>query len=281
MGRRGRDDPIFKALRQLFGATVLRVPDNRTKPLDVIAQRDGRGRWVGELENAFGDTSASEGLKESVTPPYRVADISGKRSSALDTDIGLSVLDGLLKGFHMPSAKVSAQFKNARKLSFKFDDVKRLQVDAFLLGKTLDGQQVRRVATTRLFFEEPRWDFLVLDSIVTSTDFSVKMEEAKEGAAGLDLGAIGKIVGDAKANVTMSSVSDVEVSFQGPEALTCAFTALRFYLDPDGTVSRADPEVGRVFLESASRLEGADLDYTPDRVILPAEPTFFNWEDTS
>jgi hypothetical protein len=281
MGHHGKDDPIFQALRSLFGATVLKVPDDRTKTLDVIAQREDHGKWVGRLKNAFaGDSLPVDQLESSVAPPYRVADISGKRSSALDIEVGLSVLEGLLKGFNIPSAKIATEFKKARALSFKFDDVKRAQADAFLLGKVLEGQQVERTAATEMFFEEPKWAFLVIDSVVTSTDFSVKVEKSTEGSATVDLGAIAKIVGDVKTNVKATVTSELEVSFQGPEALTCAFTASKFHLDSDGTVSRTDPEVGRVFLESVARTEGAKVDYTPDRVILPRETTLFDWDET-
>src|SRR5262245_25223330 len=120
------DDKLVTTLRDVFNANIVRVPEERVRPLTVIASRDGRSDFRGALALLL-----KNGQPLSVQMQNsRVADVSGKRSRLISLDLGLQILEGFLKGFGVPSAGLATKFSGASAVSFTFKDVNRAYVDS-------------------------------------------------------------------------------------------------------------------------------------------------------
>jgi hypothetical protein len=231
-----KNDPIVDTLRGVFGANIVRVPDSRVKPLVALAVKDDKTTYWGELGDLLAGGEPPE-LAALPAAPSRMADIAGKRSSQVSAEIGLNILDGFLRGFGIPSAGIKAKFSSAKKVSFTFGDVQRRAVSPAAVGNILDGKAVDPDGpATELYFGDDPYALVVVDSVITSSDFTISVDESKEGSAGIDVPAIQAAVADVKAEVAVSSSSSTAITFKGEEHLTFAFTALRFYLDADGRI---------------------------------------------
>ena len=281
MGRRGRNDPIMKVIYELFGATALKTPNAGVRPLDVVGLCPGekisrRGRLRSALVN--GD-AVEEQLKKAIDPPVRAANVSGVRSSSVDAGLGLDILGGLLEGFSLPAAGINSQFNKARKVSFKFDDVMKEQIDSFALGAVLQGTKINAGNPAMADFSgEDPCQFLVINLVFTSRSFSVRAETEAGAGLKIDTGAIGKLVGEASATVKFNALTESEISFEGPEALTFAFATERLFIDNGGTVWKTSQRVD-IPVVAMARASGLPVTLAPERVRLTPEPSLLALED--
>src|SRR5262245_58482552 len=98
-----QNDELLKTLLEVFEANIMSVPEERVRPLKVLARLHDKLTFIGEL------TSLLKGKQDvDVTKSVsQVADISGKRSREVSSEIGLHILDGFLRGFGLPSAAIT------------------------------------------------------------------------------------------------------------------------------------------------------------------------------
>jgi hypothetical protein len=267
------DDFLVQTLRQTFGANPIRVPEERILPLTVLAS-DGK-------RTTFRSKSPSSLLKgnpsiDVETSTSKMVNLSGKRSRSVKLDLGLKVLDGFLSGMGIPSAKVTAKFEGAREISFSFQDVQRLFVDPGVLGAELAGTAINDASPAAAIFLEPQYQFLIVDSVIQSRDFNIKVESSASNAFSLDVPAIQEIVGNAKLGVEVSSGSSLELTFKAKKHLSFAFSCLRLYVDGNGSVTSMPPAGNVPGLAAALGVGGAGTPtrtlYMPDRVLLSSEP---------
>src|SRR4051812_10498676 len=95
------DDPVLTVLRETFEATPIRVPESRFQPLCVVSRSDRARSFVGALSDLLDDSSATS-LAGLTVGESQMADLSGRETRSVSLSVGLDVLDGFLRGFHVP-----------------------------------------------------------------------------------------------------------------------------------------------------------------------------------
>src|SRR6266576_3515499 len=96
------DDPLIKTLRQVFGANIVKIPEERIQPLSTIVKNGSSLFYQGNLAPLL-----TQDVPELAAVPVKIArmsDVSGKRSRNVSIEIGFEILDGFLRGFGIPSA---------------------------------------------------------------------------------------------------------------------------------------------------------------------------------
>jgi hypothetical protein len=265
------DDPLVTALRDLFDAIPVRVPDPRVKTLTVVASDGTKSHFLGALPPLL------EGGEELGLSPARsrIAPLSGRRSRAVEIGLGLQILDGFLTPLGVSLPEVDALFKSAKQVAFRFDDVSRRYVEITRLGHALQGRRLDRDnPVTSVFFEE-RFDLLVLDAVLTSRSFSVELTDGREAGVTVDPGILGSVVG-AEARAAISTVNEREVRFDGARELTFAFSCVQFFVGQDGRVASIQPGARAAALPFGS---GGIVLQTPNRVALTKELELFDWDE--
>jgi hypothetical protein len=263
-------DPIVKTLRDVFGANILRIPESRVQPLSVIAARDGEQSFRGTLTELLPD------YPQLTIETSTMAELSGKQTRHVDAGLGLQILSGFLSGLGIPGGAVAAQLSSARTVSFSFGNVERHYINPIAIANALDGKLVDvKSAGAAMFFGDKPWELLVVDSIIVSNSFTMHVDKTHDDSAKLDIPAIQKAVGDVKADVAVTSTSDLDVTFTGPQPLTFAFTCQRLFLSKDGRVTSVDPN--NEMLNAA--IEDGSVVYSPDRILVTPEADLVEFDD--
>ncbi len=227
-------DPVITKLRQIFQANILRVPEERFQPLSAILRSGGNNRYWGSLSKMIeGDLLDTEDF----VTHNRMADVSGKISRSAEIDVGLDILGGFLRGFQLPSATICAEFSGATTASFSFNNVQRKYIepsdlDSLLVGLPLNSELG---ATRQIIAGEAR--LYVIDSIITSSDFSIHVNKENDTDFKLDVPAISKLVGEASADVSVQKTSETAIRFKGEKSLTFAFSCLYCEADRAGRIT--------------------------------------------
>ncbi len=260
------DDKLVTTLRDVFNANIVRVPEERVRPLAVVASSNGRSDFRGALALLLKD---GQPLTVQVQNS-RVAAVSGKRSRQINLDLGLQILGGFLQGFGIPSAGLAAKFSGASTVSFTFQDVNRAYVDTNELGGALTGRTINQAnPAASIFFGDDSWDFLAIDSVITSKDFAINIEQSNDNSFKLDVSGIQQIVSGANVGVTVSSATGTDLTFHGDKELTFAFSCVRLFLKPDGTISSLPPDL---------KPRTLGLDDEPQPVLIHDTPGMLSWE---
>jgi hypothetical protein len=272
-------DPLLQTLRDVFGANIVRVPEERIQPLSVIASKEGRAKFRGALAPLIsGEPEMAFDPAHFITS--QMADVSGKRSRKVNLELGLQILEGFLQGFGIPAAGVSSKFRGASEVSFSFKNVKRCYIDNNWLGRILAGRFIdKNNPAAEIFFRDDGYSFLVIDSVITSSDFSISVDRASARNFSLDVPAIQTLLSQAKAGVEVTTSSGYDLIFQGAKELSFAFSCVQLYLNKQGKITSMPPEfdvvLERSLLSSAS---GHELLYSPDRVLLGEKPGLLAWD---
>lgn len=274
------DDEPVKTLRNIFGANVVRVPEERIKPVCVVAASSGKTSFRGELIHLLKGSGLDLKPKDYVSS--QMSDLSGSRSRSVNLKLGLEIMDGFLKGFGIPSAGISTHLQRATKVSFSFKDVARTYVDINWLGRVLNGKVIDDQNPAANIFINDYYKFLVIDSVIGSSDFSISVEESSEQGFKLNLPAIQTFVAQANAEVSVSSTTGLDLTFQGNKRLTFAFSCVRLFLEEDGSIASIEPAFKNYLLGKQRLNDEPDIQptlYSPDRVLLTEAPSMLMWDD--
>lgn len=270
-------DPLVDALRSTFGANPVRVPEKRVQPLCAIAVRDRKTAFRGALAPLL-TAGQNFTVPESARAQSTMADLSRKRSTSVSISLGLDILGSFLAGFGVPSAGIGAKFAGATEVAFSFSSVNRDWIDDNWLGRALVGQSLdRQTAAARLFTDKPRWDLLVIDSVITSSEFTISVTKSKTDSFSIDIPGIQSVVTSAKVRVDVESKDQRQVSFRGTEALTFAFTTVRLYVDDHGNIQAMPPGGDSVVLSVAP--EDTVPTYGLDHIQLSRTPAMVEWDE--
>jgi hypothetical protein len=265
-------DDLTKTLRELFDMNVVRVPETRIEPLNAIS--GGSEKFIGPLESLLADQPPLD-FKRGDVNTSQMANLSGKRTRKVKADVGLKVLDGFLSGFGVSSPEIEAKFKGSSEVSFSFQDVRRRWVDLGWLGHMLEGHRIDPASPIAQPFLGTSM-LLVIDNVITSSDFSISVDRASSGKFKLDVDAIKKIVGDLSTEVSVSTSTGYDVSFKGSRHLGFAFSCVRFWLSEQGDIRviAPDQEENLDHVLTVARIEPPQFSYSPDRVLLTRRPEF-------
>ena len=258
------DDPLVKTMSQVFRANIIRVPEARLQPLSVLAARDGRLAYRGKLA----DLVAGEVVAELVTPAFEtgtMADVSGKRSRKISVELGLDILKGFLSGFGVPAAAgLAEQFSGASEVSFSFSQVRRVYIDPARLGRLLAGRTLDRSnAVVSAFLQEDPWECLIVDSVITSQDFTINVDRQNKQDFKFDVPAIENLLSKAKANIELFSASTYSLTFKGPEPLAFAFSCQPLILDEKAAIVQMPPELRDASVWQAAAVTPGAAQRTP------------------
>jgi hypothetical protein len=276
-----KDDELVNTLRDVFIANILRIPEERIQPLCVIAKKKRKVRYWGKLSDLVRKGSLLQLDSEDFTLSP-MSNLSGKKSKQVETKLGLKILEGFLDGFGLPSSEIRAQLKSVSKVSFSFRDVKRKYIDPTKFGKLLRGISLDRKNRSNEIFLSEGYDFIVIDSIITSSDFSIKMDEKEAGNASINIEAIKEVAGKFDTGMEVSSLTGLDLYFKGPKHLTFAFSCVLLKLNPDGIILSITPEHRQVF-EQPFRVQVPSKvvsNNSIEGILLTLQPTMLSWDDT-
>jgi hypothetical protein len=117
-------------------------------------------------------------------------------------------------------------------------------VDINVLGRALTNRIIDlQNPATSIFSQDGTHTFLVIDSVITSSDFSMRVDKTSSQSFKLDVPAIQTIVSQANVEVKVSTASGCDLVFQGDKWMAFAFSCIRLYLDENGTITAMPPEV--------------------------------------
>jgi hypothetical protein len=227
-----RLDDLTATLRELFrGANIIRIPNSSIQPLSTFIVNGKSHKQMGRLINMVeGDlTDIIDAIEEA-----RVANIAGKQSRSVDVNFGLEILEGFLDGFGLPSIGIKEHFKGASKVSFSFKDVKQKYIEAFVLGGVLIGQKINTNNSAIYPILERKADLYIIDSIITSSDFSISADDVENEDFEFNVDKIQRIVSGINSKILVESHSKRAITFKGEEPLPFAFTAIKCHVDSNG-----------------------------------------------
>lgn len=227
-------------LRDLFNATPLKVPESRVRPLIVIAEKNGKTDFRGELKHLM-----EEGVTFELNPKESaVTDVSLEKTKSINFDIGFDILKGFFQGFGIPSGSIATQLNGAKSISLSFNNVKRIWIDKNELGSSLRGKKIDKghPSMTPFVSDDPYQMLLISDAIV-SNSFSINVDKTNDANFELDLPEIESILENAKAKVNVKKSSKNSITFEGEDYLTFAFSCIQLQVMDSGTLG-----VGMSFL---------------------------------
>lgn len=228
------DDALVNNLQKVFKANIVRIPEAKMRPLTVLAITPEKPHFWGYLDEF---TESPLPNYESALQESQMADISGKRTKDVKVEIGLQILDGFLKGFNLPSAAISSKFTGAKTVSFSFQEVVRYFISPGKIGGILKGQALDIDNGSNAIFLKKEARLFLIDSVITSKDFSINVEKTNSNDFSLDVPAIQQIIGNANTDVHIESHSGLDLNFHGSTPLAFAFTCIECILDAAGRIS--------------------------------------------
>lgn len=257
------DDPLLSLLKDTFKANPIKVPEERILPLIVVAKSGAQNKYIGKIENLLTDNSAI-GIE---VQQSQMANLSATKSKTVNTELGLQVMDGFLKGLGSNGASLDFAFKGATKVSFRFENVVRKYVDVGLTCRNL-SRRVFDIANpvTRQFIEENS-HCVVIDSTITSNNFSMKVEESSKTDFSFDLPKIQDILSSEDNSLEITVSANLEISFKGAKHLAFAFSGFVVEVGVDGSISyKGEPD--RMNLTVTPDEEDS---FTPELVVLDTD----------
>lgn len=270
------NDPIVSTLQSVFHANIVEIPEERIRPLYVVAN-------LGNKTTSFrGAISAL--LKSPTTykdPPVQqslMANISGSKTRQVDLKFGLQILGNFLNAFGVPSINVNAAFTGATKVSFSFNKVIRYWVDDGVLGGDLIGSVVdSNNPAAAIYFGPQKYNCYILDSSITSSDFTISVDQSSRGNFQIDVPAIQQIVQKANVQLAVSSSSTTSISFTGQKQLGFAFSCVSASLDASGRIVSLAPAGSLPALEFALPTGERAVARSP-HILFAATPTMLDTE---
>jgi hypothetical protein len=245
-----REDPLVSLVHELYGANMVRVPDARVRPLSVVVHHHGRSFFRGSLLPLLSDARPL-GLQPEET---LLTDISGRRSRRVTLDLGLHILRGFLSGFGLPHAGLEVGLNDAAYLAFAFPAARRRALDVNALGWALAGRRLDQgnPAAAMLFAEDPAYELLLVDSVITSRQIAIVVGAAKGRRVNVDLAALRQALAELGGNVEAGADGEIELILSSKAELTFAFSCVRICLDSDGRIASIPPDHStRTLSESA------------------------------
>lgn len=280
------EDPLVKTLRELFGANIVRIPEERIQPLSAIVKTGRNLFYQGTLAPLI--TGQTAELTAIPIESSRMSDVSGRRSRDVNIELGFEILDGFLRGFGIPSGGIRTHLKDASKVSFSFSKVSRSYVEVNHLGQILKGRTIdKKNPAANEVFNGRRSKLLVIDSVISSNDFTISVESSRSQHYKLDIPAVEAFIASVKPELKVSSSSGLELTFQGDKNLGFAFSCYELDLDSKGRIKgmvnrKKLPLLGLIPLARRA-LHGVSVSepITPnDRLLLTKSPVLIEWTNS-
>jgi len=252
----GNSDPILQLLKE-FAYSVVRLPRESIRPLLVVEKQGNDLTILGELSDLF---SGGQSLP-AVGPDRQAAFINGKKSRALDINVGLSLLGGIVGAMTGSKLKLDAAYKGASNLTFEFEDALVSEVNQLALNKFLNGSKVDTSVGGGILKALDEDRMYVITSIVKSKKFKTQATQSDGSSLQVDIPAVQQLVGGA-VHIESGGTSDSNITFEGANPLVFGFQAAQMEFEkgifkglkqakPADSAMRGAPEQTKFeFLES-------------------------------
>lgn len=236
-----KEDALVKFIREELGAMMIKVPSERYQPFMVLEKKRKTKR--AHIRGAFSSyltPDSTFALQAEDLDPTLVANISGKKSVDFDLNIGLKILDGYLEAFlggmgiNVP--ELTLGIKSAKQMAYTFENVHEVAVDHGLLGQALDYCEVQLNAASQPYFGENASDFLMIDRIITSNNFTITTSKENETEIAAELEAVAETIGKLETDLKVTVKSSNTISFEGEKPLAFAFSVVHLILDDNGKI---------------------------------------------
>lgn len=239
------NDPLFSLLKSL-GYNTIRLPRSTIKPLQLYTKKNNQLNYLGPLSDVF--NSRGNFNLPAIKKDQQAAKISGKKSGELSLGLGFSILDGILSSLGASALGIDAKYKQAKTISFQYEDVLEDKIDITSLDKFLSDSDINpfsKCVGDLLESDEVR----VTTSIIKSSKFTILPRAGKGIDLDIKIPDIQKIVGG-NVKVTSKGKDASAITFEGSIPIAFGFQAWRLFYD-DGKITRIEPE-RKVTLESKS-----------------------------
>ncbi len=228
-------DPYLAALKE-FGYNVIRLPKADVKPLQIMTKQGRDLNRLGDLADVLvADPSNNLPQIAENTP---AANISGKRTSELSLGLGLSILGTIIGAMGGSKLGLEAKYKQARTLTFEFQDILEDKVELTELDQYLGGADINPSSVYVA-------DLLLSDQVFTttatikSTKYTVEAKKSDGTSLELNVPVVQEVVG---ADVTVSgeAATTSKVTYEGKVPLVFGFQAVQVFYQ-DGAYTAFEP----------------------------------------
>lgn len=232
-------DPLVSILKDWMKAEILRIPNGQIKPLLVIERNKQLLHPRGTLGNLLTHPENFLIGANHIQREY-MADLSGLQTRSAMLTVGVSIANNFLTGFGFNNG-IDSAVKGATAISFSFNNVYKCFLDNGLLSRSLKNQIIdRQNSATNGFFRKDKSDLLLVDSIITSDNFKVHIEDNDQ----VNLkGKAAEIENLFKASATLKieEIAKTTISFKRQMPIPFAFTCLKIELDQAGRITGMPP----------------------------------------
>lgn len=201
------------------GYNVVRLPRDFMPPLSLLGKQKGAVEVVGMLDDLI---TTPPGPLPTITVDQTVASISGQKTSAMKLSIGLSILNGLIAGLGGGKLGAGADYTNARKMTFEFNNVLSDSVSPAAVGKFLRDGDVDDGNPLFAQYVLGNGSLFVVTERLRSAEITTSFEGNSGVGANVDVPVIANQVGGSLAVTTAAGRSNA-ITFKGPKPITFGF----------------------------------------------------------
>jgi hypothetical protein len=274
-----QQDKVLKALIKTYGATPLRIPDNQTRPLDIIAYRGVKSKNRGSLEHILVNADA-------ILPNFKKseqANIQFSKTNELKAAFGLKILNGFLKGFNIGINPLEGNIHQQNMLSFEFKNVKKDYVHIGLLGRHLKDCRLDLENPSLSIFtrDEKPMDMYLINSVLKSNEFTVHVKKEVDNDGKIEIPVLQKIT-DAGAELSYQGEKSYSITFKNKRYLTFAFSCVEILFDKKtGQFSGIGEErnTRNMTDDVAESIVLEDLKAKPKSLIDEDVPALMSWDE--
>jgi hypothetical protein len=226
MSRRNSTDPLLRAFLDTYKVNLLTIPREGAEVGDAyVAGKDGNTSMPGKLRFLL----TPEIQMPKMSHEEKLTAIVGKRTRALDLDVGLKLLEGFLSaiGADIDIGTIKAEYQGKRVGSVRFElkDATRESVDAFEFGKALIPCQLN---AAHPFVQEGNQYYAVV-GVLRSRSITVRSEDANTNKVEVGMGALKSAVGiDNKLDVKRDAAGEITYEGRVPLAFGVELVEMRY-----------------------------------------------------
>ncbi len=255
-----KGDPIVTSLYKVFRANIIRIPEERLQPLSLLLNQNKKLNYWGRLAEIVLPENTPI-IHQARPETSEMAEINHKKTREIETSMGLDILGNFLSGFGLTNVPtvISQEIKKASTLQFSFENVERLYFSPTRVGQLIrDIQMDQGNPACKLFFEEDPPELFLIDSVITSNNFTISLGSSSELQLGMDTNGIKNALVNAEAKIKIKNLSGLEITFEGEKSLAFAFTLVAIEPDSEGKFSIKPAKVSKVSLEGTRSADGDD-----------------------
>jgi hypothetical protein len=257
MSRRNTNDPLLRAFLDTYKVNLLSIPREGVQVGDAyVATADGSMSAPGKLRYLL----TPEIRMPQISSDEKMTSIAGKRTRALDLNIGLNLLEGFLTaiGVDIAIGKIKAEYQHESvgKVRFQLKDATRDSVDAFEFGRALIPC---RLTSEQPFVQDGNQYYAVV-GVLRSRSITVSTEDQNSNKVEIGIDALkSAVVAEGKIGVKRETSGDITYEGSVPLAFGVELVEMRydggqakFFLsgisDPKVVRGRGDEKERRVFV---------------------------------